>query len=268
MKLKVVVDNNTYIDQYYYGEPGVCYYIEDNDTKLLLDVGYSDIFLKNAKLLHLDLNEISTIVISHGHDDHSRGLKYFFEQYNKKKIKIVAHPSAFNEKIIDDLKIGSPMSEMELREKSNLILSEKPVQISGNITFLGEIPRLNDFEIASAIGKQKVNGNYVDDLLFDDSAIVYRTAKGIYVITGCSHSGICNIIEYAKKITNEERVLGVLGGFHLFDLSPRLEKTIEYFQKNHIKNLYPCHCVSFQVKAEIHKHIPIQEVGVGLEVNW
>ena len=55
MKLKVLVDNNTYIDEYYLGEPAVSYYIEDEDVKLLLDVGYSDIFLKNASKMNIDL---------------------------------------------------------------------------------------------------------------------------------------------------------------------------------------------------------------------
>jgi len=79
MKLKVLVDNNTYIDQYYYGEPAVSYYIEDDGVSLLLDVGYSDLFIKNSMALGVDLENISTIIISHGHDDHTRGLKYYFE---------------------------------------------------------------------------------------------------------------------------------------------------------------------------------------------
>lgn len=49
MKLKVLVDNNTYIDRYYCGEPAVSYYIEDEDIKLLLDVGYFNLFLRNFK---------------------------------------------------------------------------------------------------------------------------------------------------------------------------------------------------------------------------
>ena len=49
MKLKVLVDNNTFIDMYYLGEPAVSYYIEDGNDKILFDVGYSDIFIKNAE---------------------------------------------------------------------------------------------------------------------------------------------------------------------------------------------------------------------------
>ena len=66
MKLKVLVDNNTYIDQYYCGEPAVSYYIEDEGKRLLLDVGYSDVFIKNSKAFGIDLASIDTIVFSHG----------------------------------------------------------------------------------------------------------------------------------------------------------------------------------------------------------
>ena len=64
----------------------------------------------------------------------------------------------------------------------------------------------------------------IDDTINDDSVIVYKSEKGLFVITGCSHSGICNIIEYAKKVCNDNRLYGVIGGFHLFDVNERLEK--------------------------------------------
>jgi len=268
MKLKVLVDNNTYIDQYYCGEPAVSYYIEDEETRFLLDVGYSDLFLKNSNALGIDLENISTIVISHGHDDHTRGLKYYFENKHKKDISIIAHPDTFNEKKIDDLKICSPILQEELKEKCNLILSKKPIKVSKNITFLGEIPQMNNFEHRKAIGTQTVNGNSFEDYVMDDSALAYKSEKGIYIITGCSHSGICNIIEYAKKVCEDERVLGVIGGFHLFEVNTQVNKTIDYLKQNNLKELYPCHCTSFAVKAEINKILPVKEVGVGLEINW
>ena len=99
MKIKVLVDNNTYIDRYYCGEPAVSYYIEDGDTRLLFDVGYSDLFIKNALAFGIDLESICAIIISHGHDDHTRGLKYYFDQNYYNRISIFAHPDAFKEKI-------------------------------------------------------------------------------------------------------------------------------------------------------------------------
>lgn len=66
MKLKVLEDNNTFIDEYYLGEPGVSYYIEDGDEKILFDTGYSSVILKNASKMNIDLNKINKLVISHG----------------------------------------------------------------------------------------------------------------------------------------------------------------------------------------------------------
>lgn len=268
MKLKVLVDNNTYIDSYYCGEPAVSYYIEDEEVKLLLDVGYSDLFLRNMNEFGIETEDINTIVISHGHDDHTRGLKYYFEQGVKNNVSIIAHPYAFKEKSIDNLKICSPILENELKEKCKLILSKEPLKVSRNITFLGEIPESNDFERRKVIGKQIINGVSYDDYVLDDTALVYKSEKGIYIITGCSHSGICNIVEYAKKVCNDNRVLGIIGGFHLFDVNEKVIKTIDYLKENKIKELYPCHCTSFIVKAEMYKSLPIKEVGVGLELEW
>ena len=268
MKLKVLVDNNTYIDEYYWGEPAVSYYIEDQGFKMLFDVGYSDLFIKNARAFNIDLETIEAIVISHGHDDHTRGLKYFFDQIKNNDIEVIAHPDAFKEKTFGDLKICLPLLADELGEKCELVLSSSPYKVSQNITFLGEIPQSNTFEVRKPIGAQIRNGLEEVDYVLDDSALVYKSYEGIYIITGCSHSGICYIIEYAKKISDEERVLGVIGGFHLFEVNDQLQETIQYLKNNKIDLMYPCHCTSFKVRAEIHKVIPVEEVGVGLELNW
>ena len=98
MKIKVVVDNNTYSGQYYCSEPAVSYYIEDEDTCLLFDVGYSDLFMKNLAAFNIDLDNIKTIVISHGHDAHTKGLKYYFNQAHKNIISILANPDTFKKK--------------------------------------------------------------------------------------------------------------------------------------------------------------------------
>lgn len=268
MKLKVLVDNNTYIDKYYYGEPAVSYYIEDEDIKILFDAGYSDIFIKNAKAFGINLGDITNIVISHGHDDHTRGLKYYFDEKYKNKISLIAHPDAFKEKSIGDLKICSPILEDELREKCKLTLSKEPIKLTERLIFLGEIPQMNGFEDRKPIGKQICGKSSTDDYVMDDTALAYKAKDGIYVITGCSHSGICNIIEYSKKVCCDNRILGVIGGFHLFEVNERANKTIDYLKQNNIRELYPCHCTSFAVKAEIHKVLPMKEVGVGLEINW
>lgn len=265
MKLTVLVDNNTLIDQYYLGEPALSFYIEDGDTSLLLDAGYSDLFIKNAKALNVDLQKVSTIAISHGHNDHTRGLEFLHQEIRSNAIQLVAHPDAFKPKIYDELDIGSPLSEQQLASMYQLTLTKVPLKISPNMTFLGEIPSFNSFEKHLPIGAYLDDDNvYKKDKVKDDSALVYHGKDGLFIITGCSHSGICNIIEYATQVCNEPRITGVIGGFHLFEVNAQLTNTIEYFKQKNIDLLYPCHCVSFAAKAKINQAIPIHEVGVGM----
>ncbi|WP_392562914.1 MBL fold metallo-hydrolase [Orbus sturtevantii] len=269
MKLVVLVDNNTLIDRYYYGEPAVCYYIEDGNNRLLLDVGYSDIFIKNAELLSIDLTQVDTIVLSHGHNDHTRGLKYLVNKIDLKQIKVVAHPDAFKPKIFAQQPVGAPFNAQQLTKMCSLQLSKTPINITSNITFLGEIPSLNEFEQRQQLGTivDEQQSLTKPDYVMDDSALVYRGKEGLFIITGCSHSGICNIVEYAKQVCNEQKVAGIIGGFHLLEVSEQLHRTIEYFVENNIKLLYPCHCVSFSAKAELNSAIPIEEVGVSLTIE-
>lgn len=74
MKLTVLTDNHTHIDQYYLGEPALCLHIETDGRKILLDTGYSDVCLRNSRAMGIDLRQVDTIVLSHGHNDHTRGL--------------------------------------------------------------------------------------------------------------------------------------------------------------------------------------------------
>ena len=266
MKLTVLMDNNTYIDEYYMGEPAVSYYIEDGDRKILFDAAYSRAYLKNAGDMGIKISDITDIVVSHGHNDHTGGLKGLLDMDFKSRPVFTSHPDVFLEREFDGLDIGTPVTEADIKKKADIRLTKEPVKISDNITFLGEIPETN--EKRYSIGIAKRNGAAEDDFMLDDSALVFEAEEGIYIITGCSHSGICNIISYAKQVTKKERVLGIIGGLHLFEKDERSLKTIEFINNENIADFYPCHCTSFKVKSLMDNTIDVKEVGVGLKIEW
>ena len=268
MKLTVLTDNTTRIDEYYLGEPGVCYYIEDGERKILFDTGYSDVFVKNAEKLGIDLEKVDTVVLSHGHNDHTRGLLYLPK--SSKKQLLYAHPGVFLPKRFENEEFGNPISLEAASERFELKLSEKVMKITDNITFLGEIPRENDFEAKRPLGERLTpNGMWEPDYLLDDSAIVYDGGEeGLTVITGCSHAGICNIVEYAKKVCKNDKINGIIGGFHMMQLTSRVGKTVEYLKKQAPKHLCPCHCTCFYARAAIHAAVPIEEVCVGDKMTF
>ena len=97
MRLVVLIDNCTINGRNLKGEGGASYYIEDEDKKLLLDAGASGLFMENAKNLDINLDDIDTVVLSHGHYDHAGGLRDFIESRDD-KINIICHPLSFNKK--------------------------------------------------------------------------------------------------------------------------------------------------------------------------
>ncbi|MCD8360472.1 MAG: hypothetical protein LUC29_06560 [Acidaminococcaceae bacterium] len=88
------------------------------------------------------------------------------------------------------------------------------------------------------------------DLVLDDTALVYRGADGLFVVTGCSHSGICNIIEYAKQVCGEVKVQGVIGGWHLFKVDGRLEKRSPIYRKIIFRSCIPAIAILLKLKPQ------------------
>lgn len=262
MKLTVLTDNNTYIDRYYLGEPALSFFIQHDSGNVLFDTGYSDVFIKNAAALGVDLSSADYIVFSHGHDDHTKGIKYL-DRKDISKAQIVAHPKCFDRKYVGDLYVGAPFAKNEMESSFACNITDKPFEMLENLWYLGEIPRIFSYENGS-VGEIETGGNRAPDYLYDDTALAYKSENGLFIITGCSHSGICNICEWAKKVCGEEKICGIIGGFHLFEDDEKLKNTIDYFVKNKIEQLYPCHCVSLVAKHRMMEKLNVNEVGVSL----
>ncbi len=221
----------------------------DNNVNILFDTGHTDIYKKNAENLGIDLQkETNFIVLSHHHWDHAGGLRFHnFDTSEVNKKKLIAHPEVFKKLPIDQ-------SE-KIQNDFKIIQSEGSLEFSKDIFFLGEIPSSNGFE----------KGGFEGSKIIDDTAIAIKTSKGTIVITGCSHSGICNICEYAKKITKQKELYAVIGGFHLFENKKDVvSSTIEYFKnEKKIEILSPMHCVDFPTLSKFHNVFGSKKYGAG-----
>ena len=77
------------------GSKGNSTYIEKNNTKSLIDVGMSNLYIENKlKDLNIEPNDIDNIFITHTHVDHIAGLRVFIKKHK---------PHVFlNNKMYDD----------------------------------------------------------------------------------------------------------------------------------------------------------------------
>ena len=255
MKLKIyaLVDNCS--SGNCYAEHGLSYFIE-YDSQVLFDTGQSDLFLKNAKILGIDINNIKTVVLSHGHYDHGNGLKYLSNK------DLICHPDVFLKRYSGkQMKpVGLNQTEQEIRSKFNVIASKDPYWISDTMVFLGEIPRKIGFERTTT---SFYVANKKDDLLLDDSAIVIKMDKGLFIISGCAHSGICNIIEHAKTVTNTNVVYGIIGGFHLKYDNKQTQQTIEYIKALNPQVIMPSHCTELPALSAFYKEFKCKQIKSG-----
>lgn len=253
MKLTVLNDNAP--GRNCLAEYGLSFFIEA-DKNILFDTGATDVFLKNAQTLGIPFDKIDRIVLSHGHWDHGNGLA------NISGLPLLCHPEVFikryNRK--DNRYIGLSLTKEEISERFSVTLSKTPYKISPNITFLGEIPRLFEFEVVPPHFADE-HGNL--DLVPDDSALAVNTSKGLVIVSGCAHSGICNTIEYARKVTGIEHVFAVIGGFHLRSDNQQTVETVEYFKRSAITKIYPTHCTSLPAMARFYDAFKIHQVLTG-----
>jgi 7,8-dihydropterin-6-yl-methyl-4-(beta-D-ribofuranosyl)aminobenzene 5'-phosphate synthase len=233
MKISILTDNHP--GAYTPAEHGLSYFLEYDGKRLLFDTGQSDMFMKNAEAMNVSLTKIDTIVLSHGHFDHGNGLDYI------SGYRLLCHPGCFAKRYrkTDRSYIGLKNTKDELARRFELITTAKPYKISERIIFLGEIPRLTDFESQTT---SFVFEDGTPDNVPDDSAVVIILPEGLFVITGCGHAGAVNTLEHAKKITGVNTLYGIMGGFHLKERDAQTRETIRYLQDNKLKHVYPSHC--------------------------
>lgn len=278
MKLTVLADSNTFIDHYFLGEPGVSYFIEADGKRILYDVSYSDVFIQNAQKLRIDLLDLDYLVISHGHLDHMWGLDPLLKLYSQasleglgmRKPTLIVHPKTFFFRPRTYLGGSGPLvSEDRVAQFFTVQKIEEPLWLTENLVCLPNIPKSNDFELKTPFKQIRIDNQDVDDYMEDEIALAYKSADGLIVSNACSHRGICNTLEYAKSVCQEDRIADIICGLHLQNPDKTLlDSTVAYFAQNPPTSMHPCHCTDLQSKIALSKVANVQEVGSGLRLEY
>ncbi len=229
-------------------EHGLSLFVEHEDMTLLFDTGPSPAFMHNARLLGCDLHAVSHIVLSHGHNDHTGGLEAYLQRLLGQDAffpPLVAHPDVVVPRWIEELgekkELGMSGAARQLLEAYPFVRSRKPVWLRQDVVFLGEIPRPQPDACAlcGSLGEKDDEA----DPLSDDSALVILGSTGLLVITGCAHSGLPNILDYAKAVTGQHMIHAVVGGLHLAEASEDVvQENLDTLRSHKIPHLYGCHC--------------------------
>ncbi len=176
--------------------------------KILLDTGASDVFIRNAEQLGIDLSDVDYVFISHGHSDHAGGLRYFL-QHNQ-KAQVIVSPDAMSGKFFSKRgNLHSITTEWPEIDEDRLVLTDQTCEILEGLHVIAHIPQTHPVPKGNQnLYVQNANGDYIHD--------DFRHEQALYVdgllFTGCAHSGLENILAACPW-----PVHSVIGGFHLLD---------------------------------------------------
>ncbi|NPV43626.1 MAG: MBL fold metallo-hydrolase [Firmicutes bacterium] len=263
LKITVLMDDYAGFDNPYLAQHGLSLFIEVQNSgkvkNILLDTGQtSETVLHNMDLLGISPQSIDLVFISHCHYDHTGGLEGILKEIGHNTC-IIAHPDLFRENysLKNSLKnIGITTDEKKILQRKGLpVLVREPFEITAGIISTGEVERVTDFE-GKGIGTYNlVDGRFVPDQIFDDMSLAVNIkGKGLFIIAGCSHSGIINIVKHSVNITGVKKVYGIMGGLHLLDASKeKILRTIEELSEFNLEIISAGHCTGLEALAELSK---------------
>lgn len=241
-------------------EHGLSFLIESGRKKILFDTGQGLALRHNVEKLNIDLKTIATVVLSHGHYDHTGGLTFALNGMNCPRLYV--HPEAFSQKYARNpdgsarevgMTAGNKITAGELAE---IIFVEEKTEIAPGLFLTGPIPRTTDFEDTGGSFFKDPDCRTPDDLP-DDQATFIETRNGTVVILGCAHSGVINTLRYIQTLTANRPIHTVIGGMHLVNAGPeRMDRTVEELRRFNIQRLIPCHCTGFAAMVCLWNEFP------------
>ncbi len=272
MEVKVaILNDNMAGPPAFKAEHGLSVLVEVDGRSFLWDCGATEITVRNARAMGINLGAIEGIGLSHGHYDHCGGLMAVLEASGPKRVFM--HPEALLPKyaIFGQIQrfIGIPFSRPAIEGASlGLELSKEAIEVMPGVKLTGEVPRVTEFEGLEPNLYCLMDGDMVPDPFLDDQALVVDTPEGAVVLTGCAHSGVVNILKHVLE--SHERIRAVVGGTHLgLGDAKRLQPTIEFLDEVAPAKMIFSHCTGARAASTMLEHfndrfIPSQ---TGLFIN-
>lgn len=228
----------------------------------LLDVGQTpDLLARNMKELGVSPEEIEFVVLSHCHYDHTGGLAALVGSVGRRELPVIAHPEVFR----PHFSIAPVVAPLGVRPDDRreavealggvFLLSDAPFPIAEGLSTTGEVPRTTDFEGRAKGFYTMCDGTAVPDPMMDDMGVIARIKdRGMVLLSGCSHSGVINMLRHARGLYPNEPVVGVVGGLHLVNACEEaMDGTIEGLKEFDPEWIACGHCTGFSMQARLLK---------------
>lgn len=234
---------------------------------ILFDTGSTpNGLVENMRILDLSPKDIETVVLSHGHFDHTTGLDGLAYTLGRTNLPLMIHPEFWNRRRLmipgrDPLEIPTTSKSALQGVGFEVIEDRQPsFLLNGSLLITGEVDRTTSFEHGMPGQQAFRGGEWVPDpLILDDQALVLNVQdRGLVVLTGCGHSGIINIVRYAQKLTGIQKIYAILGGFHLSGpaFEPLLDQTCELLAAFAPQIIVPTHCTGFRAIHQLATRLP------------
>jgi len=194
-------------------EHGLSFYIEIGKHKVLVDAGATDAFLKNAQHLGIDITQVDTLILSHGHYDHSGGILAFAKKNPFAKIYMQksAGDDYFSVREDKNVYIGI---DKEILQLPGLHMVEGDLEIDGELFLFSGIKGRRLWPKSNLRLKKKEGDIYVQDDFVHEQCLVISAEGKKLLLSGCAHNGILNILDRYREIY-ADMPDAVISGFHM-----------------------------------------------------
>jgi 7,8-dihydropterin-6-yl-methyl-4-(beta-D-ribofuranosyl)aminobenzene 5'-phosphate synthase len=234
---------------------------------ILYDCGLSrDGVAHNLDVLGLRMDDVRTVVLSHGHADHHGGLEGLFARVGRRRMPLVLHPDAWRERKVvfptgEEMRLPPP-SHNDLDREGWQVLEERgpSLLLEDCVLVTGQVDRVTDFEKGFPIQYALTDHGYEPDpwIWEDQAAVVHVRDRGLVILSGCGHAGVVNILRYAQALTGVDHVHAFVGGMHLTGglFEAIIPRTIQEVAAIGPDVLVPGHCTGWRAVHQLAARLP------------